>query len=84
MNENNGKKRYAPLSKVPAGSWVALGATWLIWIINAFDREVILRLGPVISEHFSLTPEAWGSITAVVFFALAVMAIPGSRMSDKH
>lgn len=74
----------APLRLVPAGSWVALLVTWLIWIINAFDREVILRLGPVISDHFDLTPEAWGTITAVIFFALAVMGIPGSRMSDKH
>lgn len=74
----------APLRLVPTGSWVALFVTWLIWIINAFDREVILRLGPVITEHFNLTPEAWGTITAVIFFALAVMAIPGSRMSDKH
>jgi len=74
----------APLRLVPVGSWVALLVTWLIWIINAFDREVILRLGPVISDHFKLTPEAWGTITAVIFFALAVMGIPGSRMSDKH
>lgn len=74
----------APLRLIPVGSWVALLVTWLIWIINAFDREVILRLGPVISDHFNLTPEAWGTITAVIFFALAVMGIPGSRMSDKH
>lgn len=74
----------ASLRLVPFGSWVALTVTWLIWIINAFDREVILRLGPVISSHFGLSPEAWGTITSVIFFALAVMAIPGSRMSDRH
>lgn len=74
----------ASLRLVPAGSWIALVVTWLIWIINAFDREVILRLGPIISQNFGLSPEAWGIITAVIFFALAVMAIPGSRMSDRH
>lgn len=78
------KKGAAPLRLIPMGSWVALGATWAIWVINAFDREVILRLGPIISEHFSLSPEAWGTITAVIFFALAALAIPGSRASDKH
>lgn len=78
------KRGGAPLSRVPKGSWVALGVTWMIWVINAFDREVILRLGPVISAHFNLSPEAWGTITATIFFALAVMAIPGSRMSDRH
>ena len=73
----------APLRLIPAGSWVALFATWAIWVVNAFDREVILRLGPIISDHFSLSPEAWGTITSIIFFALAVMAIPGSRASDK-
>ncbi|MCI1676076.1 MAG: MFS transporter [Ancrocorticia sp.] len=78
------KKRRIGLKQVPSGAWVALSVTWIIWIINAFDREVILRLGPVISDHFNLSAEAWGTITSVIFFALAVMAIPGSRMSDKH
>lgn len=60
----------APLRLVPAGSWVALLVTWLIWIINAFDREVILRLGPVISDHFDLTPEAWGTITGSSYLSV--------------
>ncbi|WP_022868206.1 MFS transporter [Schaalia vaccimaxillae] len=84
MNASVKPPKKASLLAVPSGSWVALGITWMIWVINAFDREVILRLGPVISDHFNLTPEAWGTITSLVFFALAVMAIPGSRMSDKH
>lgn len=77
------KRGAAPFRLVPAGSWVALGATWAIWVINAFDREVILRLGPIISDHFNLSPEAWGTITAIIFFALAALAIPGSRASDR-
>ena len=71
------------MSAVPRGSWVALGVTWMIWVINAFDREVILRLGPVITDHFKLSPETWGGITALIMFSLAVMAIPGARWSDR-
>ncbi|MFP7706455.1 MFS transporter [Trueperella sp. LYQ141] len=78
------KKVNAPFRLMPAASWTALGVTWLIWVLNAFDREVVLRLGPVISDHFQLTPEAWGAITSAIFFALALLAIPGSRWSDKH
>lgn len=74
----------APLSRVPSASWVALGVTWAIWAINAFDREVILRLGPVITDHFDLSPEAWGAITALIMFSLAIFPIMASRMSDKH
>ena len=77
-------KGEAPLRLVPAGSWVALGVTWFIWVINAFDREVILRLGPSITTHFRLSAERWGAITSLVMLALAVMPIVGSRMSDRH
>lgn len=64
-------------------SWVSLLVCWLIWILNAYDREIVLRLGPTISETFNLSPEAWGGIASIVMLALAVMAIPGSAMSDK-
>lgn len=74
----------APLSKVPKASWVALGVTWFIWVINAFDREVILRLGPAISDHFDLSPEQWGAITSLVMISLAILPIYFSRLSDRH
>lgn len=77
-------KGSAPLSLIPRGSWVALAVTWFIWTINAFDREVILRLGPVISHHFNLTPEQWGTLTAIIMFSLAILPIVTSRLSDKH
>ncbi|MBM7825545.1 MFS family permease [Arcanobacterium pluranimalium] len=74
----------APLSKVPRASWIALAVTWGIWAINAFDREVILRLGPAITDHFDLSPEAWGGIISIVMLSLAVLPIYVSRMSDNH
>ena len=84
MKHNRISRGSAPLSLIPKGSWVALGVTWIIWAINAFDREVILRLGPVISQHFKLSPEQWGTITAIIMFSLAILPIVASRMSDKH
>src|ERR1700724_1766095 len=65
-------------------SWISLLVCWLIWILNAYDREIILRLGPIISSQYSLSPEAWGSIVSVVMLALAVLDIPGSVWSDRY
>lgn len=65
-------------------SWISLAVCWLIWILNAYDREIILRLGPTISEQFDLSPEAWGVIASLIMLSLAVLAIPGSTLSDKY
>ncbi|PLO61993.1 MFS transporter, partial [Klebsiella michiganensis] len=40
--EQGGKKRL-----IHRFSWVSLLVCWLIWVLNAYDREMILRLGPV-------------------------------------
>lgn len=65
-------------------SWVSLLVCWLIWVLNAYDREMILRLGPVISKEFSLSPEQWGNVVAIIMIALAVLDIPGSVWSDRY
>ena len=65
-------------------SWVSLLVCWLIWVLNAYDREMILRLGPVISKEFSLSPEQWGNVVALIMVALAVLDIPGSIWSDRY
>ena len=65
-------------------SWISLLVCWLIWILNAYDREIILRLGPTISSQYSLSPEVWGSIVSVVMLALALLDIPGSIWSDRY
>ncbi|MGV9801758.1 MFS transporter [Mycobacterium sp. NPDC003449] len=65
-------------------SWISLAVCWLIWVLNAYDREIILRLGPTISEQFHLSPDAWGAIASLIMISLAVLAIPGSTLSDKY
>lgn len=77
--EQRGKKRL-----IHRFSWVSLLVCWLIWVLNAYDREMILRLGPVISKEFSLSPEQWGNIVALIMVALAVLDIPGSIWSDRY
>jgi MFS family permease len=79
-----GKATRAPLSAIHRYSWVSLLVCWLIWILNAYDREIILRLGPTISSQFHLSPEAWGSLVSLVMLALAVLDIPGSVLSDRY
>ncbi|MET4058763.1 MFS family permease [Arthrobacter sp. UYP6] len=78
------KRSRLSLKSIHKYSWVSLLVCWLIWILNAYDREIILRLGPTISETFNLSAEAWGGIASLIMLALAVMAIPGSAMSDKY
>lgn len=53
-------------------------------MLNAYDREMILRLGPVISKEFSLSPEQWGNVVALIMVALAVLDIPGAIWSDRY
>lgn len=56
----------------------------MIWILNAYDREIVLRLGPTISKHFDLSADQWGTVATVVMLALAVLDIPGSIWSDRY
>lgn len=72
------------LRKTHKYSWISLAVCWMIWVLNAYDREIILRLGPTISEAFDLSPDQWGAIVSLIMVSLAVMAIPGSTMSDKY
>jgi MFS family permease len=74
----------ASLRHIHRYSWVSLLVCWLIWILNAYDREIVLRLGPTISKHFNLTPDDWGSIATIIMLALAVLDIPGAIWSDRY
>ncbi|NKF23225.1 MFS transporter [Solimonas marina] len=65
-------------------SWVSLLVCWMIWVLNAYDREIILRLGPTISKHFELSADQWGTLVTFVMLALAVLDIPGSIWSDRY
>lgn len=74
----------ASLRQIHRYSWVSLLVCWLIWILNAYDREIVLRLGPTISKHFNLTPDDWGTIATLIMLALALLDIPGAMWSDRH
>lgn len=80
----NNRTNRTGLGAIHRYSWVSLLVCWLIWILNAYDREIILRLGPTISKYFDLSPAAWGSLVSVVMLSLAVLDIPGSIWSDHY
>lgn len=77
-------EKKASLRNIHRYSWVSLLVCWLIWILNAYDREIILRLGPTISKQFDLTPDDWGTIATIIMLALAVLDIPGAMWSDRY
>ncbi|UMZ13560.1 MFS transporter [Pseudomonas sp. MPFS] len=74
----------ASLRQIHRHSWVSLLVCWMIWILNAYDREIVLRLGPTISKHFELSAEQWGTLATLIMLALALLDIPGSIWSDRH
>ena len=70
------------LKKVHRHSWVSLIVCWLIWLIIAYDRELIFRAAIMICEEFSLTPTEWGYTIAVITVSLALLSIPVSAYCD--
>ncbi|EJD6662428.1 MFS transporter [Providencia sp. CRE-3FA-0001] len=84
MIKNNVSNNKISFKNIHRYSWVSLFICWLIWLLNAYDREMILRLGPVISQDFNLSPEEWGNIVAIIMIALAILDIPGSVLSDRY
>ncbi|OTG89031.1 MFS transporter [Acinetobacter sp. ANC 3813] len=71
------------LKKVHRHSWVSLAVCWVIWVVIAYDRELIFRAANMICEEFTLTPTQWGYTIAVITLALALLGIPISALSDK-
>ena len=74
----------ASLRSIHRHSWVSLLVCWMIWILNAYDREIVLRLGPTISKNFDLSADQWGTVATVIMLALALLDIPGSMWSDRY
>ena len=74
----------ASLRSIHRHSWVSLLECWMIWILNAYDREIVLRLGPTISKNFDLSADQWGTVATVIMLALALLDIPGSMWSDRY
>ncbi|MFW2047238.1 MFS transporter [Acinetobacter variabilis] len=70
------------LKKVHRHSWVSLVVCWLIWLVIAYDRELIFRAANMICEEFSLTPTEWGYTIAAITVSLALLSIPVSAYCD--
>lgn len=70
------------LKKVHRHSWVSLVICWLIWLVIAYDRELIFRAANMICEEFSLTPTEWGYTIAAITVSLALLSIPVSAYCD--
>ncbi len=72
--------------KVPKGaraSWIMLFLTWLLWVMNANDREIMFRVQPSIINEFHLSGVEWGYIVSLFFLAYALVALPAGIIADK-
>ncbi len=72
------------LKKVHRHSWVSLVICWIIWVVVAYDRELIFRAANMICNEFNLSPTQWGYTIAAITLSLAVLSIPVAALSDKH
>lgn len=72
------------LKKIHRHSWVSLAVCWVIWVVIAYDRELIFRAANSICEEFTLNPTQWGYTIACITLALALLGIPINALSDKY
>ncbi|GEO28022.1 MFS transporter [Alicyclobacillus acidoterrestris] len=64
-------------------SWGMLVLTWLLWLMNANDREIMYRVQPEIVKEWHLSPAAWSAMISGVFLAYALIALPAGILSDR-
>ncbi|TKI04305.1 MFS transporter [Martelella alba] len=72
--------------KVPKGaraSWIMLFLTWVLWVMNANDREIMFRVQPSIINEFHLSGVQWGYLVSLFFLAYALVALPAGIIADK-
>ncbi|MDT3723079.1 MFS transporter [Pseudomonas oryzihabitans] len=74
----------ASLRQIHRYSWVSLLVCWLIWILNAYDREIVLHLGATITKHFNFSLDDWDTIATLIMLALALLDILGAMWSDRY
>jgi MFS family permease len=64
-------------------SWLALGALWLVYAMNANMRNFFFVVQPSIVKEFKVTPNELGLFAGFVTLAQAVLVMPLSAWSDK-
>jgi MFS family permease len=64
-------------------SWIMLILTWLLWAMNAIDREIMFRLQPAIVNTYHLSPSQWGYMMSAFFLAYALLALPAGIYADR-
>ena len=69
--------------RVPAWCWGITIFNWLVWLFGAFDWTVVLVLGPVIIDEWSLSAPTWTLMLAFFYWVRGAFAVPGAAISDK-
>ncbi|MCL6444551.1 MAG: MFS transporter [Alicyclobacillus sp.] len=71
------------IPRAASASWWMLCLTWLLWMMNANDREIMYRVQPEIVKEWHLSPSAWSAMVSGVFLAYALVALPAGILSDR-
>ncbi|MFD7136279.1 MFS transporter [Streptomyces sp. NPDC059894] len=64
-------------------AWKALGLSWLLWTLNAFDFMLPTILGPNIINEFGLTATAFTGLIALIYALRAIFDLPLAALSDR-
>ena len=71
--------------RLPRGaraSWWMLTLTWLLWFMNANDRELMYRVQPAVVKEWHLSGAQFGFFVSMFFLAYALVALPAGIHSD--
>lgn len=74
--------RWIPANAHPY-AWAALGVTWGIWTMNAFDFALVSVLAPRIVTEFNISATFFGNAVALLLLARALADLPVSALSDR-
>jgi len=74
--------RWIPTNAHPY-AWAALGVTWGIWTMNAFDFALVSVLAPSIITEFGISATFFGNAVALLLLARAAVDLPISALSDR-
>ncbi|GMX61113.1 MFS transporter [Paenibacillus elgii] len=83
VNQVKSKAKQGILPKAPGISWIALFLLWIVFVMNATDREIMNRIMPLIVNEYKISADAIGGIVTLIIVSGSFFATWIGRWSDR-